>query len=511
MNFKKIINILFIFCFLLLIFLPIIFADKVGGKISTNENRYLAKFPQIITPNNKLAAGIRSGIENWINDNIWGRKRLYSLKAEIDVFLFNLSPSINDLFGKDGWRYLINDQNIKRVQKLTAPAPEQIELFNKKLGIITNHFNEKGITFFSVVMPYKTDIYPEYLPDTILQVGKDTFIEILLKESVNNENFTLYIPFKELEEEKKERYVYSKAYDNSHWNNYGAFIGYTAVMNIAQQKIPEIRYYGWDDFDITEFLRETYQAGRIFTTEVDYNFALKYERTAIKNSEFFDGFFDNEYYTSQDPWRSYQYYENINQDLPKAIIVGDSYTWMFMLENIAESFSELIFILINDVVYLDTLIGMISPDVVIFSCLDLSLWSCAFSYNCSEITLPKNTLDHTWSSLDIVNNEVITSKSFSIDSSLHYFRIAGWALDAINDTLASQVIIQVGDEYILATYGKKLEYVADYFDKQQFLNSGWYAVLNTKKVLDAGGFFVHVITADGSYKYEPQQYHVISR
>ena len=369
---KKFINILFILGFLVSIYLPLIFTDKIGGKISTNENRYLAKFPQIITPNNKLAAGIRSGIENWISDNIGGRGRLYSLKTKIDVFLFNLSPVVNVLFGKDGWIYLMYDGNIKRVQNLITPNFEQIEILKKKLEEITNYFQKKDIYFFSVVMPYKTDIYPEYLPNSILQVGERSFIEVFYQEFTNNSNFTLRVPLKELEEEKKKRYVYSKAYDSSHWNNYGAFIGYTVIINEAQSQIPEIMYYGLDDFYITEFIRETYQAGRIYTTEIDYDFTLKQERTAAKNQNFFNEFFDNTNYISKDPWRSYQYYENSNNYLPRAIIVGDSYIWMFMLENIAESFSELVFIHFNDIEYLNVLIDMILPDLVIFSGLDVA-------------------------------------------------------------------------------------------------------------------------------------------
>jgi hypothetical protein len=56
--------------------LPSILANKVGGKISNIENRYLAKFPRLITENKKLATEIQSGIENWISDNLKGRTKL---------------------------------------------------------------------------------------------------------------------------------------------------------------------------------------------------------------------------------------------------------------------------------------------------------------------------------------------------------------------------------------------------------------------------------------------------
>jgi len=113
--------------------------------------------------------------------------------------------------------------------------------------------------------------------------------------------------------------------------------------------------------------------------------------------------------------------------------------------------------------------------------------------------------------LDYINEEIYAGKEIRIDVNSEYVSIEGWALDGINDTIASQVIIQIGAEYVMCEYGKARESVVNYFGKQQYLNSGYTANLNTKKVLDAGGFTVHVISADGTYQYEPQFFNVVGK
>jgi len=130
-------------------------------------------------------------------------------------------------------------------------------------------------------------------------------------------------------------------------------------------------------------------------------------------------------------------------------------------------------------------------------------------YSYTTLPINNNSQGKPFHWLDYINKELYTGNEINIDVNSEYISIEGWALDGINDTTASQVVIQVGEEYSLANYGKERESVVNYFEKPQYLNSGYTANLNTKKVLDAGGFSVHVISADETYQYEPRYYSVI--
>ena len=59
------------------------------------------------------------------------------------------------------------------------------------------------------------------------------------------------------------------------------------------------------------------------------------------------------------------------------MIVGDSFTWMFLLPNLSESFSELAFINVTDIDNLKTIIDKIKPDIVIEIGLDEEVYEFA--------------------------------------------------------------------------------------------------------------------------------------
>jgi len=131
--------------------------------------------------------------------------------------------------------------------------------------------------------------------------------------------------------------------------------------------------------------------------------------------------------------------------------------------------------------------------------------------NVTLLLLPvKNAQNKPVHWLDFINGGGAYRKgnNFFIASSSNFITIEGWAVDGLNDSTASLVIIEVGNEYILANYGKKRESVVDFFKNANFLNSGYYAILNAKKVIDAHGFIVHIISADETYRYEPLYYYV---
>ena len=72
-------------------------------------------------------------------------------------------------------------------------------------------------------------------------------------------------------------------------------------------------------------------------------------------------------YQSSDQWNSYRYYKNEDETLPKILIVGDSYVWMFMLPWISESFSETVFIHKDDSENFVFMLETLEPDMVVYA------------------------------------------------------------------------------------------------------------------------------------------------
>lgn len=361
------INIIFILCFVVMITAPLVCVNRVNGKASEAENRYLVSFPQIKDKStDKINRSFPKQFNDWINDNIGFRDLFINLNKKINFKLFNQTDSNYVVIGKDNWLFSIQGSFLGDAQNTNLINEGQIQDYKKRYSEITKYFNKLGTNFVITAFPSKVNMYSEYLPDTIDPINDKSLIDIMKDNFENNNDFDFKVPLDELKKAKESKVIYSKAYDQSHWNNYGAFIGYTEIMKQTKKYIPDLKILTENDFDINEFEKETSIGGSPLTKETDYDFKLKSPATATSDKSFFN----NMSYQSKDPWKSYNYFKNSNSTLPKAIVVGDSYVWMFMLNNMAESFSELVFIHQLDINNLNQIYSIIKPDIIIGAGLD---------------------------------------------------------------------------------------------------------------------------------------------
>lgn len=356
-------NLLIILLFLSAITLPFLFSDKAGGGISKAENRYLARFPALFTSGMRPASGVRSGLENWIKDNAGGRDLAITINNLVTYRLFHFYPIPTVVEGKDGWLYLLPDYDIPGYVGTDVPNQAHLNWLRDNYSRMTSDFNKRGIQFTVMVWPFKYDLYPEFFPSTLKKVSHETALQLLDRELSNDPHFDFRTPLKALEAAKQDHQVYYKAYDNSHWNQYGAFLGYTELMSQARAHLPGLKVLTESDFNITTVNRVTTTYWGFHAEEEDLQYELKGGYHARSDKSFFDGFPFN----SKDPWRSYNYFINPDSSLPRAIIVGDSMIWEFMLPNMAESFSQLVFIHYNDMGSLDTIASIIKPDIIIMA------------------------------------------------------------------------------------------------------------------------------------------------
>lgn len=350
------IKIVFSIMFLVVISLPFILSDKKGGSIAPEENRYLAEAPHL-----SLHKGFNREVENWINDNAGGRTLFRSIYNYTNINILKSKRDSQFYYAND-WVYLING-TLQYLQNTDAMNREQIDDLRTKYQAIMNFTQEHDIDFCSVVFPHKVDVYPENINKDVKAVNPISQLEILYENFASDKTMSMSVAFDELIRAKNEgQLVYSKAYDASHWNNQGAFIGYKILMNQIRQKLPDIKVLEENDFDRSEIELIKIYNGRTYK-EKDIEFKLKKDPHAQLDMSYFEkvGFL------SKDIWNSYRYYKNDDTSLPKVIIVGDSYIWMFLLPNIAESFSELLFIHELDSDQLLEMADILHPNVIVFA------------------------------------------------------------------------------------------------------------------------------------------------
>jgi hypothetical protein len=360
MKYGRIIDNILIVFFVFSISIPLLRSNFIGGMISSTENRILASFPRLKDSNGKFDNEFRGKFETWLNDNIGFRNRFFNIKYFIDLTFFQ-STYPNEKIGKDKWLFLLPPENIRRAQNNDLYTSDQMTFFANRFTEITSYYKTMGIEFCMMAFPHKLQIYSEYLPDTILKVNEKSAIEHAKENLEKNPNFDFQVSIQPFIDAKESMLICSKAVDNAHWNNYGAFIGYTLLMNQVKEHIEDIRILTEDDFNIIPFERNTYRAGKLFTSEIDYKFEFKKPISAeSKKSYLFELGFQ-----SIDRYKSYNFYMNKDGSLPKAIIIGDSYIWMFMLPQLAESFSRMAFINVTDISQLPNLVSRIKPDIII--------------------------------------------------------------------------------------------------------------------------------------------------
>lgn len=351
--------------FFSVLIVPIISSNKIGGAISPSENRYLAKFPEIFGDNMRFSPKLRAEFEAWLNDNLGGRDEFIRLSKTLDYQLFGELgfSGTRVVEGPDGWLFYAPDYDVPYIVNFFVPDDTVRKNIKNSFERIAEELKASKTSLVVSMWPPKFTVYSEELPTSIKLVNTNSAAKAIDEELKTAVGFSYASPFNELIAHKSTFPTYSRAYDVGHWNQFGAFIGYSTLMEAVKEQFPDLRIFSEKDFSITEVEKTTKTDWGFTSTETDLNYEPRFSRTAIEDA----GFFDRINYTSKDIWKSYRYFANPDATLPRVIIVGDSYVWQFLLQNMAESFSELIFIHYLDLDQVNYLSSVIEPDVVILT------------------------------------------------------------------------------------------------------------------------------------------------
>ena len=358
---NRVIDVFIIICFILMLALPLYFADKKGGALQSDENRFLAKAPKSWTP----YEGYTEDIEDWIDDNVGGRQIAktfynYLIYGFMNEFRSDAAVVMND------WYYSLDEESLtlKNAQHKDVMTNEEMMTFISRMEDINNFFKDQGIAFCAVTFPYKVDIYPDNLNGYITQVRPNSEINLLKTISMNYPQINLSVVNNELRDAKDAgKLVCYRSYDGGHWNQQGCFIGYQTLMAQIQKVMPhdDIKILTEDDFNIAILERTNTVLGQNFSEE-DVEYTLK-NPVSVRNPEWFSKIG----YVANDPWHSNRYYESGDTSKPDILIVGDSYIWMQMFPWIVESFNKAAFIHQFDEDNIQRIVDRIHPDIVVFA------------------------------------------------------------------------------------------------------------------------------------------------
>ena len=358
---KKICNCIFVAAVFVLLTVPFLFTDWTSGGISVAENRALAQFPDLFI-NGKLNQSFTSQFDIWFSDHLGFRDELLSFNASRQLEMYNkLLVNSGYHIGPYGdLNYSTNDE-IMDFAHANLLSEEELVKLGQSYQIISDWLAEKGIDFYYVQCYSKHSIYPEQFRNDIEQIGdisKTDQVIFWLQE--NTDVNVIYLKPILLEAKANGYEVYGNWFDPAHWTQRGAFVGYQAIMDRLNADYGNIfPVLQESDYDIT-----LYDGGMTLNDvihEVDYveNFEILDPKAQKLETSFFQNAFDE--YERHSEWVN----PSVEDDT-RLMLMCDSYIKHFIVEDFAESFSEMGLIWSDYFLEMGYAVDQFKPDIVVY-------------------------------------------------------------------------------------------------------------------------------------------------
>lgn len=249
---NRVIDVIIAFEFLAMILVALFSFNLKQGKVSEAENRTLAAFPLFFGEDGELSETLLQDLNLWFQDNIGLRDQLINLSSIISFNVMNQSTSEKVEIGKAGWLYFNSEGNMDIAKDTYRDFDEKkLEAFCKQLVAVQQKLKNQGREFVFVIPPSKVSIYPEYIQSGDYEIGKTP--ADVLADYIEEHSSVNVIRLKDtLLEAKKttDDLLYFKT--DTHWNCYGRYLGYKAIIESLNN---------WGMIDTKPVEAEFYQDG----------------------------------------------------------------------------------------------------------------------------------------------------------------------------------------------------------------------------------------------------------
>tara|TARA_R110000765_G_scaffold351503_2_gene441503 strand:+ start:355 stop:1992 length:1638 start_codon:yes stop_codon:yes gene_type:complete len=272
---------MFITLFLLILVIPTLQNKfNIVDDLQNMEKRELTKKPSF-----NFSTEFFRNYEAYFNDNFGLRNYLINWGGNYRTKLFRSSmhPELV-MLGKNKWLFYnrMDGRIFRSYSRTNILSSERIKQVVDKWEDNLGRYETDGRKYFLAFWPNKHSIYPEQLPYVMNLQIKDTISridQILQYLEKNNSSVKLLDVRPTLLEEKKNNLVYHKF--DSHWNDYGAFLGYrnffkeTKDILGIEPKSKEDFEIRWDNYNQGELIQMLGVHNQGFFIEKNPTFTLK--------------------------------------------------------------------------------------------------------------------------------------------------------------------------------------------------------------------------------------------
>lgn len=333
-----------------------------GGNTAKVEKREAETMPEVQLLFNSFPRFARQ-FDRFYSDSFGLRDKLIRWNSALLPLALDESPINTVRIGRDGWLFLGDEEVLEEYENVMSFSPEQLKAVTACLEERRAWLDRKGIKFFVIVPPLKHNVYPEYLPSYIRKIGNESRID-QLKKALKAYPKIEFIDVREaLLAAKPAQRLYYKT--DTHWNDYGAFIAYSELMDRIGHYFPGIKRVGIEDFtvkieekpggDLAGMLNRTdaYREGWIILTP-------KFKPGGQSGKRPYPN-------PVNDKRQPMYVRENNNKSLPKALIFRDSFATA-LTPFFDESFQSAVYVWTHD--FLPAIVEAEKPDLVILECVE---------------------------------------------------------------------------------------------------------------------------------------------
>ena len=482
---KKIVNIAFIVCFLMLLVVPVVKMNKAIDQASEIDNRKLAEFPTV-----KIGTGFRKGLEAYLSDRIGYRTRMiFAYQKICDVMFMKLvHPSY--MYGEDRYvffkgSYITDYQHLNINKAYIENCAEYIEKLYQYLG-------SRNIKFIYFLVPDKKSVYSEFFPRSI-NVRGDKSQATMLIEEIKLKKIPYIHPIKEFLEAKRYKQIYNIKYDAGHWNEHAAFIGHSMITQKLQEYFPDVKLLEKSDFNISMIKMTSLLVSHFEIDEdVPYYSLKKQKSKLIPTYKNLEGSKDILLFQNKEAIRKL-----------KIMVFRDSY-FESIERYYGDNFAEIISIhSFDNLKNIEYFLNIFEPDIVLLESAERVIEPSTMLFSLENM---KRTTLHDYSYLDLHNTankanislnpkkRVITIPAVEV-----LLTITGTAVDLFDGNAGKALFAKVNDKY----------YAVKYPSAEAGKETTFSLTLKADTLRKAGKLEFILISSDGKFKFQPVAFPIV--
>ncbi|NCP88009.1 MAG: hypothetical protein CO094_14150 [Anaerolineae bacterium CG_4_9_14_3_um_filter_57_17] len=195
-----------------------------------------------------MLKSLNGGPENF-DGGLYGRRKLILNYANLRLALGDQSFS-NMLVGKDGWLFMTTEKTLEDFQGISRLKPEELSRISAQLWSLKARLDARGATLIVLIVPNKQTVYPDKLPDAIFPLSPVNRMTQFYDENAQNGPPVLMDIRPLLAQARLTRDVYLKT--DTHWNVYGAYVTYQAILQRLKPDFPALEIYPEQDFTFSD-------------------------------------------------------------------------------------------------------------------------------------------------------------------------------------------------------------------------------------------------------------------